>query len=205
MNDSSRVGLVLAASFAAAAVSSAYLPLWFADRGLTAAEIGTVLGVASLVRVVGAPGGGWAADLFGRRVVLSVAGLVAGVATACLPGLGGVWPLLVATAVLGLAASLLPPLIDASTLALAAAGRLEYAPTRAWGSVAYMAATAVAGAVLGRTGTGVVPWVLAAGFGLAGRGRCGCRRLWWWGGVRLGGWWRCCGTGLSCCRWQRRR
>ena len=40
-----RVGLFIAACFAAMAVTSAYLPLWFADRGLTAAEIGQVLGV----------------------------------------------------------------------------------------------------------------------------------------------------------------
>ena len=170
MTDSSRVGLVLAASFAAAAISSAYLPLWFADRGLSAGEIGTVLGVSSLLRVVGAPGGGWAADVFGRRLVLSIAAGVAAVTTASLPGLSGVGSLLAATAVLGMAASLLSPLIDATTLALAGAGRLEYAPTRAWGSVSYMLATAAAGAVLARTGTGVVPWVLAAGFALAAAG-----------------------------------
>ena len=170
MTDSSRVGLVLAASFAAAAISSAYLPLWFADRGLSASEIGLVLGVSSLLRVVGAPGGGWAADVFGRRLVLSIAAAVAAAATVSLPGLSGVGPLLAATALLGLAASLLSPLIDAATLALAAAGRLEYAPTRAWGSVSYMLATATAGAVLARTGTVVVPWVLAAGFALAAAG-----------------------------------
>lgn len=167
MKDSSRVGLILAATFAAGAVSSAYLPLWFADRGLTASEIGYLLGVSSLLRVVGVPGGGWAADRFGRRLVLGVAASLAALAAATLPVLRGVAPLLVATAMMGVASSLLSPLIDATTLALAAARRLDYGRTRAWGSVAYMLATACAGALLARTGSGVVPPLLIAGYGLA--------------------------------------
>ncbi len=168
MTDATRVGLVLAAFFAAGAISSAYLPLWFADHGLTAAEIGLVLGVSSLLRVAAVPGGGWVADRLGRRplVVMAAAGL-AGASAATLPLLHGVGPLLGAMVVFGAAASLLAPLTDAVTLALSAAGRLEYGRTRAWGSIAYMAATAGAGWLLVRTGTASVPWLLAGGYAAA--------------------------------------
>ena len=164
MGDGARVGMVLAAVFAAAAVNSAYLPLWFSDHGLTAAEIGLVLGAASLMRVVAGPGGGWLADLVGRRAVLVASAFMAGCAAGVLPALDGVGPVLVAVVVLGVAGSLLSPVLDAVTLALAGERRLDYGQTRAWGSVAYMVATAVSGWLLARAGTGVVPWTIAAAF-----------------------------------------
>ena len=168
MTDAARVGLVLAAFFAAAAISSAYLPLWFADHGLTAAEIGLLLEASSLLRVIAVPAGGWLADQLGRRrLVVTLAAGLAGASAAAMPGLHGVAPLLLAMAVFGTTASLLAPLTDAVTLALAAAGRLEYGRTRAWGSISYMAATACAGWLLVRTGTASVPWLLAGGYSLA--------------------------------------
>ena len=167
VGDSARVGAVLAAFFGAGAVMSAFLPLWLSDRGLSAGEIGFVLGAGSLLRVVGVPGGGWLADLVGRRWVLVGAAGVAAAGTAVLPGVHGVTGLFVVVAVVGVAASVLAPLTDAVTLALAGAGRLEYGRTRVWGSVSYMAATAGAGALLGMTGSGVVPVLLVVGYGLA--------------------------------------
>ncbi len=173
--DSTRVGLFLAAFFAAAAVTSACLPLWLADRGLTASEIGAVLGAGSLLRVAAVPGWGWLADRVGRRraVLAGAAALAAGCA-ALLPGAARLagpgnpfWAILLVSAVQGVSASALTPLSDALTLALAAARRLDYGRTRAWGSASYMAATALSGGLIGRAGSWVVPPVLAAGFGLA--------------------------------------
>ena len=51
-----RVGGFLGAYFAANAIT-AFMPLWFADRGLSAAEIGQVLGAAALLRVWLGPDG----------------------------------------------------------------------------------------------------------------------------------------------------
>ncbi len=80
-SDGTRVGLFLACFFAAGAVLTAYLPLWLADRGLSAAAIGDVLGLASLLRVVAVPGWGWVADRLGRdRSALFAAAAVRGAA-----------------------------------------------------------------------------------------------------------------------------
>src|SRR4051794_39926719 len=117
MTDKVRVGLVLAAFFAAGAVSTAYLPLWFADRGLTPGEIGLVLGLSSVLRVIGVPGGGWMADRLGRRAVLVMAGTLAAAAALALTALHGLVFLLPVTVLLGVSASLLAPLTDAVTLA----------------------------------------------------------------------------------------
>ncbi len=166
--DGPRVGLFLAAFFAAGAVTTAYLPVWFADRGLSSAEIGQVLGLGSLLRVVTVPGWGWLADAVGRRrAVLFAGAAIAASSAVLLSASQGFVAILLVSAVQGVAASALTPLTDALTLTLAAVRRLDYGRTRAYGSVAYMAATAVGGALLGVTGSGVVPWMVAGFYGLA--------------------------------------
>ena len=158
----------MAAFFAAAAVSSAYLPLWFADRGLSAAQIGQVLGLAALLRVGVIPLWGWLADAAGRRraMLALAAGLAAGMAS-LLPAAPPTLPLYAVACAQGLAAAALAPLADAVALSLAAVGRLDYGRTRAWGSVGYMVASAAGGALVGAAGTRVVPPVLALGYGAA--------------------------------------
>ena len=168
ISDSTRVGLFLSCFFAAGAILTAYLPLWLSDRGLDAALIGTVLGVASLARVATVPAWGWAADRLGRhRASLFAAAAAAALCAALLSPASGALSIALLVIVGGVAASALTPLCDAVTLAFAAAGRLDYGRTRAWGSVAYMLATAGAGALLGRFGTAAVPWLLTAGYGAA--------------------------------------
>ena len=163
-----RVGLFTAAFFAAAGVSTAFLPIWLSDHGIDAGQIGTVLGVASLVRLLAVPLWGAAADHVGRRrpMLLLAAALSAG-AVACFPLARGLIPLLLLVTVQGIASAALTPLADTLTLALAAVGRLTYARTRAWGSAAYMVATAGAGPVLAWAGSWLVPPLIAVGYGLA--------------------------------------
>ena len=65
MSDGVRVALFFAALFSASAINTAFLPLWFADRGLSAVAIGQVLGAAALLRVIAGPSWGTAADRIG--------------------------------------------------------------------------------------------------------------------------------------------
>ncbi len=168
MSEGSQVGLFIAAFFAAGAVLGAYLPLWLADRGLDAAAIGQVLGVASLLRVAAVPGWGWVADRAGRqRAMLFAASACAAGCSAALPTAPGLGMLIMVAGAQGVAASALVPLTDALTLALAEARRLDYGRTRAWGSVSFMMATAACGSLLGWAGSRVVPWLLATFYGAA--------------------------------------
>jgi PPP family 3-phenylpropionic acid transporter len=163
-----RVALFFATLFAAGAINTAFLPLWFADRGLSAIAIGQVLGAASLLRVFAGPSWGTVADRIGRRrPVLLVAAVTASAAALLYLPLYGFLPLLLVAAVQGVASSALNPLIDSLALALVRAGRMEYGPVRSIGSIAYMAASAGAGWLLSITGTWVVPWLLAGTYGAA--------------------------------------
>ena len=168
MSDGVRVALFFAALFAASAVNTAFLPLWFADRGLSAAAIGQILGFASLLRVFAGPSWGTLADRIGRRrPVMLAAGIAASAAALLYLPLHGFMPLLLVAAAQGIAGSALNPLIDSLALALARAQRMEYGPVRSIGSIAYMAASAGAGWLLSVTGTWLVPWLLAASYGSA--------------------------------------
>jgi MFS transporter, PPP family, 3-phenylpropionic acid transporter len=160
-----RVGAFIGAYFAANAIS-AFMPLWLADRGLSAAEIGQVLGAAALLRVLLGPAWGNVADRIGRRQpVLFCAALVAAGFGAVFVAADGFLPLLLIAAGQGTAASAIGPLADSLAMALARDGRMEYGPVRAVGSATYMLATAGTGWLLGQVGSGLVPWLLTAGYG----------------------------------------
>jgi len=161
-----RVALFFAALFAAAAVNTAFLPLWFADRGIGPGAIGQILGAASLLRVITGPAWGTLADRLGRRrPVLLGAALVATVTSLLYLVLRDFLPLLLLTVFQASASSALNPLVDSLALALAREKRLEYGPVRSIGSVAYMVATAATGWLLTWTGTWIVPLLLGFSYG----------------------------------------
>lgn len=164
-----RIALFFAALFTAAAVNTGFLSLWFADRGITPGQIGQILGAASLLRVITGPAWGTLADSVGRRrPVLLGASLTAALATLLYATLHDFLPLLLLSVCQASAASALNPLIDSLALALAREGKLDYGPVRSIGSAAYMVATAAAGWMLTRTGSVIVPFLLAAAYGAAG-------------------------------------
>ncbi len=168
MTAGTRIALFFAAIFGAGAISGAFLPLWFSDRGLSPSAIGQILGIASLLRVLCGPGWGSAADRLGRRRPVLLAGaIVASVACLLYVPFNSFLPLLLVAAAHGVAASSLNPLIDSLVLGLARERLLEYGPVRAAGSIAYMTASAAGGWLLSVAGTMVVPWLLALGYGAA--------------------------------------
>lgn len=164
MTAATRVAAFLGAYFAANAIN-AFMPLWFADRGVSAAAIGQILGAAAFLRVLAGPQWGTVADRIGRRrpVLLFATFTAAGFGLSYV-AVSGFLPLLLIASAQGIASSAINPLADSLALALAREGRLEYGPVRAVGSATFMVATAVAGWLLNRVGS----WLLAVGYGTAG-------------------------------------
>ncbi len=164
-----RVAMFFGALFAAAAISTAFLPLWFADRGIGPGAIGQILGAASLLRVITGPVWGTLADRFGRRRrVLLGAAVVAMLTSLLYLPLRDFLPLLLLSVFQASASSALNPLVDSLALALARDRLLDYGPVRAVGSACYMVATAATGWLLTRTGTWIVPLLLALAYGGSG-------------------------------------
>jgi MFS transporter, PPP family, 3-phenylpropionic acid transporter len=162
-----RLALFLASIFGAGAVAT-YMPLWFADQGLSPTAIGQVLGFASLFRVMAGPGWGTLADRIGRRrPVMVAAASVAAMMSLTFIAARGFFPVLVVAAFQGLASSALGPLSDSLALALARQGKMEYGPVRSAGSISYMIVTAAAGQGLALMGSVVAPVFQALGYGVA--------------------------------------
>ncbi len=167
MSAGTRVGAFVGAYFSAIALTG-YMPLFYADRGLSPEAIGQVLGTATFLRILAGPGWGNVTDRIGRRrPVLLLAGSIATIMALLFLPARGFWPVLAVAAGQGIAASAINPLVDSLALALAREKRLEYGPVRAVGSFTFMVTTACAGFVLNAVGTWLVPALIAAGYGTA--------------------------------------
>ena len=88
-----RLGLFYAALFVGTGASSPYIPVWFAHRGLSGAEIGAILSAPMLARVISGPAIALWADSFRlRRTPLSLIGVALAILYAVLAApFGFVW------------------------------------------------------------------------------------------------------------------
>lgn len=147
-----------------------FLPLWFADRGVSPDGIGVLLALPILVRIAVAPPIMGLADRgVGPRAILAASGVGAALAYALMPAgaAAGLPALALAVTANATAQCALIPMTDYLTLAaVRRAPALDYARIRLWGSLSFLAANLAAGAVLTVLGgVGATVWLLA---GLAG-------------------------------------
>ena len=76
MSQPVRLGLFYAALFVGTGASSPYIPVWFASRGLSGAEIGLILSAPMFARAVTAPAiAMWVDSFHLRRTPLILMGL----------------------------------------------------------------------------------------------------------------------------------
>ena len=148
--------------FLVAGIQLPFWPVWLAARGLSAREIGIVLAAAIWVKVVATPTIGVITDRLGARpAVMGVLAATALVSYASLWSVGDFGVLVSLTLVALTAQSALIPLGDTVTLAISRLDGLDYGRIRFWGSVSFILASRVSGAVLwSASGEQVLPLVL---------------------------------------------
>jgi len=140
--------------YAAYGSESPFLPSFFAERGLSAGEIGGVLAAGTLMRLAAGPVAGHLADRYdATRAVLGIAAAAAGmISFAYLLG-HGFWSLLAISMAHATAIAALAPLADA--LALGAAereGSFSYGWVRGAGSAAFVLGTLASGLLVAQAG-----------------------------------------------------
>jgi PPP family 3-phenylpropionic acid transporter len=144
-----RLGLFYSAIFVGTGASSPYMPVWFAHHGLSGAQIGLILSLPMLARAFTAPLlAVWADSFKLRRTALSFLslGVAAAYALMALPmGFGG-W--MVVWFAASSAFSTISPLTDVIVLNRARRDGFNYGWPRGIGSVAFIVANVVMGAVL---------------------------------------------------------
>jgi PPP family 3-phenylpropionic acid transporter len=158
-----RLGLFYSAIFVGTGASSPYMPVWFADRGLSGAQIGLILSLPMLARAFTAPLLAIWADSFRLRrtaLIFMAVAVMAAYALMALPlGFAG-W------AVVWFAASstfsTISPLTDVIVLNRARRDGFNYGWPRGIGSAAFIVANVAVGALL-TWGTAelVLVWITA--------------------------------------------
>lgn len=151
----------MSALFAGMGVALPYLGRWLeVERGLNGAEIGAVLSLAQLTRVVIGPAiGFWSDGAADRRMPVRLVALIAAIAYAAFFFLAhDFWSLLVLGFIALTLTQALNPLIEAATLRATAEGRMSYGVARGIGSAAFIVANVLGGVLMARFGAGAVAW-----------------------------------------------
>jgi PPP family 3-phenylpropionic acid transporter len=165
--------------FAAIGSFNPYAPLWFAELGFSTLAIGAIASLQSWTRVVAPYGWGWFGDHGGHRVrFIRLAALSALLAAIGLLFVRGYTAVAMVTVLLFLANGGVVPLSEAALAQhLQRGGGMDahrYGRVRMWGSMGFIAAVIVFGAVLEGAGIAWFPWLVVASFGLL-----------WWASMRL--------------------
>lgn len=137
-----------------------YAPLYFAAHGVTAAEVGILMSLVQVMRIVGPTLWGWVADHTSRRVlVLRMTALGALAAFSGIAFGRGFAHFFVAMVCLNLFTSAQGPLTEALMLAEMRGDTSRYGRVRLWGSLGFVAAVMAAGFALDRLGVAALPWL----------------------------------------------
>jgi PPP family 3-phenylpropionic acid transporter len=180
-------GIVYALQFAAVGAWSAYAIVYFQALGVAIGVIGVLIAIPSVVAIFAAPAWGLAADRLGdMRAPYLVAALWAAAASLVL-ALGPTMPWLVVVVIaVAIGSAGTTPLLDARTVQRLWPRRERFGQARAWGSLAFMAATVAVGVIIPLTGLPAIFIVYAvtmAGAGIAAMALLGREDR----GLRIGG------------------
>lgn len=157
-------------------VFSPYASLYFADKGISAAQIGVLMSLMQVMRIFGPNLWGWVADHTRRRVqVLRVTSFAAALVF-CAMFWGESFAYFFAVMVLlNLFTSAQGPLSEALMLSAMRGDLTHYGRLRLWGSVGFIAAVMVSGQLLDWYGIGLVLWISLLLLGLVAFAASGMR------------------------------
>lgn len=140
-----------------------YASLFFAERGMTAAQIGVLMSLMQIMRIFGPNLWGWVADHTQKRVtVLRVT------AVATLIAFSGMFfgqiftHFLLVMVAINTFASAQGPLSEALMLSEMRGDLTHYGRLRLWGSVGFIALVTLAGQLLDWQGIELMPWIAFA-------------------------------------------
>jgi MFS transporter, PPP family, 3-phenylpropionic acid transporter len=157
-----RISAVYAAIYLHYGAFGLFLPLWFAHRGMTPEQIGTLMALPMLLRIVFvAPVTSLADRLRRIREVLLVCVVGAILLMACLNFAVTYWHLLIFFTVFALVWDPLPILADSYAVLAVRSRGLDFGRMRLWGSLAFVAANVACGRLIEVHTVDVVPWLTA--------------------------------------------
>ena len=144
-------------------VFSPYASLYFAEHGLSAAQIGVLMSLLQVMRIFGPNLWGWVADRSGQRVsVLRITSIAAALAF-CGMFYGQLFMHFFAIMVIvNLFTSAQGPISEALMLSAMHGDLTHYGRLRLWGSVGFIVSVMCAGQLLDWYGINLMPWIALA-------------------------------------------
>ncbi|MBM3338015.1 MAG: MFS transporter [Betaproteobacteria bacterium] len=141
-------------------VFSPYASLYFADRGVSAVQIGVLMSMMQVMRIFGPNLWGWVADHTRRRVMVLRVTSAASALVFC----GMFWGetfvfFFVLMLALNLFTSAQGPLSEALMLSSMRGDLTHYGRLRLWGSVGFIVTVIAAGQLLDLQGIRLMPWI----------------------------------------------
>lgn len=148
-------------------VFAPYASLYFAEKGMTAPQIGILMSLMQVMRIFGPNLWGWVADHSRQRVSVLRYTALAAVISFCGLFFGqGFAYFFFVMVMLNLFVSAQAPLSDAMVLSAMRGNLTHYGKLRLWGSVGFIVAVAAAGPLMDWQGIGLMPWIALFMLGL---------------------------------------
>jgi PPP family 3-phenylpropionic acid transporter len=146
-------------------VALPFFPIWLALHKFDDHEIGIILAVPMVVRVLVAPIVAMYADRMKERAdVLVFSGGLSLLTAIALCWTSTFWPVLIVYSIQGATFAPYVPVVESIVISGVRRWGLDYGSMRVWGSVAFIVSTLVGGQLVGRWGGGMVLPVMIFGF-----------------------------------------
>ncbi|MGE6743946.1 MFS transporter [Allorhizobium pseudoryzae] len=160
-----RCSLAYAAALGVNGILLPFFPVWLKSLTFDDVEIGLILSLPILLRILAGPLFGFLADRMAERarVLLFSAGLSIATALA-LTKVEGFWPVLVLFALQGAAFAPFTPVLESITVMGVRRWGFRYGSIRVWGSIGFVVTTLIAGEAVSRLSGTIVPVAAAVAF-----------------------------------------
>ena len=156
-----RYAFFYGAIFLVIGIALPFWPLWLESRGLSAAQIGLLLGPAYWIKVVTTPGLAYVADRSGQTKMVLV--VLAGIALLAYGGFfwaSAYWQIFLLQLLAAATFFALNPLAESMTLAAVTRDNLDYGRIRLWGSITFILGALGTGALLEGRSSDIILWLI---------------------------------------------
>ncbi len=144
-----------------------FWPVWLAARGLTPGQIGVVVALGVMIKILGNPLAAAVADRLGeRRRPIIVLAAIALITFPLFAVADSFWAIIVVTVLCWGAFPATIPLIESLTMLAVGRGFGDYGRIRVWGSIAFIVTAVGTGSLLVGRSADVVLWLVFAGLAL---------------------------------------
>lgn len=159
----SRISVMYATIYLHYGAFGLYIPMWFAHRGLDPEQIGVLMSLPLLLRILFvAPVTGLADRLRRIREVLLVCVVGAMLMMSTMTFAHSYWQMLLFFTLFSLVWDPLPILADGYATLAVRTQQLDYGRMRLWGSLSFVVASTASGSLIGAYSAEIVPWLTAA-------------------------------------------